>query len=345
MSEEFYGQVEIQKSLTETDTTILLNGQNGKIRVGGHGSDGEISLYRREADFSPSDDEEPSIVIKGRQGYIQTYSFKTGNSVLQGYNDTLILGETPSEDDHTAFLPGTDLPGTDDMPTPSAAIALRGDRGDILLGCVDKSGDLKIRNGDNQQTMHLEGDGANLWMGGNGRDGDIILFPADAVDVYDPVVGHDLSKATIHLDGDAGDITLSNGDCAEEFDASEAEKVDPGTVMVIEQEDRLQQSTKAYDKKVAGVISGAGNQKPGIILGRQESQDSRMPLALTGKVYCKVDASYAAIEVGDLLTTSNTPGHAMKASNPVWSFGAVIGKALKSLEKGTGLIPILVALQ
>ena len=70
-----------------------------------------------------------------------------------------------------------------------------------------------------------------------------------------------------------------------------------------------------------------------------------MPIALMGKVYCKVDASYGAIEVGDLLTTSPTPGHAMKADDPLKAFGAVIGKALQPLELGQGLIPILIALQ
>jgi hypothetical protein len=67
--------------------------------------------------------------------------------------------------------------------------------------------------------------------------------------------------------------------------------------------------------------------------------------ALRGKVYCKVDARYAAIEVGDLLTTSASPGHAMKASEPLKAFGAVIGKALSPLQEGQGLIPVLVALQ
>ena len=70
-----------------------------------------------------------------------------------------------------------------------------------------------------------------------------------------------------------------------------------------------------------------------------------MPIALIGKVYCKVDTSYGAIEVGDLLTTSPTSGHAMKARDPLKAFGAVIGKALRSIENGAGLIPILVSLQ
>ena len=75
------------------------------------------------------------------------------------------------------------------------------------------------------------------------------------------------------------------------------------------------------------------------------SDRSRAPVALVGKTFCKVDASEAAIDVGDLLTASSTPGHAMKATDPRRAFGAVIGKALRPLRTGTGLIPILVTLQ
>jgi len=142
-----------------------------------------------------------------------------------------------------------------------------------------------------------------------------------------------------------GDILLSNADCAEDFDVFEADTIEPGTVMIFGEEDSLQQSQYAYDKRVVGVISGAGNYKPGIILDKQESRMNRKPVALMGKVYCKVDASYASIEVGDLLTTSDTPGHAMKANDPLKSFGTVIGKAMKPIKEGQGLIPILVALQ
>jgi hypothetical protein len=105
------------------------------------------------------------------------------------------------------------------------------------------------------------------------------------------------------------------------------------------------QCTDAYDKKVAGIVSGAGNKKPGIILDKKPRQQNRMPVALMGKVYCKVDAQHSPVEIGDLLTTSPTPGHAMKAKDPLKAFGAVIGKALQNLRNGQGLIPVLVSLQ
>ena len=71
----------------------------------------------------------------------------------------------------------------------------------------------------------------------------------------------------------------------------------------------------------------------------------RAPVALCGKVFCKVVADDGAIAVGDLLTTSGTPGHAMKAADAARAFGAVIGKALAPLKAGRGMVPILVALQ
>jgi hypothetical protein len=142
-----------------------------------------------------------------------------------------------------------------------------------------------------------------------------------------------------------GDVTLNNMDCAEDFDICGTEEIEPGTVMVIEVEGALKTSRSAYDKRVAGVVSGAGTLKPGIVLGRQEPQGKRMPIALLGRVYCKVDANSSPIEVGDLLTTSPTPGHAMKVLDPPKAFGAVIGKALRPLETGRALIPILIALQ
>lgn len=142
-----------------------------------------------------------------------------------------------------------------------------------------------------------------------------------------------------------GDIRLANADCAEDFDSIDDESTIPGTVMAIDRGGLLKPSNIAYDKRVAGVISGAGGYKPGMILDRKTMKGNRVPIALLGKVFCKVDAQYFPIEVGDLLTTSPTLGHAMRADDPFKAFGSVIGKALQSWRTGQGLIPILVTLQ
>jgi hypothetical protein len=142
-----------------------------------------------------------------------------------------------------------------------------------------------------------------------------------------------------------GDIRLANADCAEDFNIGTGVSVEPGTVMVLGGEGALFPSQHAYDKCVAGVVSGAGDYKPGIVLDKQQSESNRQPIALLGKVYCKVDARHSPIEIGDLLTTSSTPGYAMKVDEPLKAFGTVIGKALRGMKVGQGLIPILIALQ
>ena len=142
-----------------------------------------------------------------------------------------------------------------------------------------------------------------------------------------------------------GDIRLTNADFAEDFDTNEAETIEPGMVVVVGDEGKVRQSNIAYDKRVAGVISGAGSYRPAIVLDTQPTGPHRKPVALLGKVFCNVDATYAPIEIGDLLTTSATLGHAMKAEDPVRAFGSVIGKALRSHKEGRGLIPILISLQ
>jgi hypothetical protein len=142
-----------------------------------------------------------------------------------------------------------------------------------------------------------------------------------------------------------GDILLGNADCAEEFDASPSNTVEAGSVMILGADGALEACRTPYDKRAVGVVSGAGDYRPAITLDKKNDAPNRIPLALIGKVYCKVDGSFGAIEPGDLLTTSSTPGHAMKAIDQVRSFGAVIGKALERYEGGLGLIRILVALQ
>src|SRR5271166_1902243 len=140
-------------------------------------------------------------------------------------------------------------------------------------------------------------------------------------------------------------VTLAGGDCAEQFDTHGATSPEPGTIMVIDDGGKLRMSHGAYDKRVAGVVSGAGEYRPAIVLDRRASSEGRVSVALVGKFYCKVDADPASVTVSDLLTTSERPGFAMKATDTAQAFGAVIWKALKPLGTGQDMIPILVALQ
>jgi hypothetical protein len=196
--------------------------------------------------------------------------------------------------------------------------------------------DLRMFDSQGRQVFHFDSNRALLDIGPNaangGVEGDLRIWGADG-------------EPKIHLDGGTGDIKLLGADCAEDFDVSEVETAEPGTVMVIAQESALKPSEQPYDKRVAGVVSGGEGYKPGIILDKKKFEADRIPVALMGKVACKVDARSTPIEVGDLLTTSSTSGHAMKAADPFKAFGAVLGKALRPLKGGQGLIPVLVALQ
>ena len=150
-----------------------------------------------------------------------------------------------------------------------------------------------------------------------------------------------------------GQINPAGGDLAEEFDA--IAQSEPGNVMVINNEGNLEPCYASYDRRVAGIVSGAEGYKPGMVLDSQEEEQEnrqhknlakkpRLTVALTGKVYCKVDATQSPIDIGDMLTTSSTKGHAMKVDEPTKAFGAVIGKALRPLRNGMGIIPVLVGL-
>ena len=124
--------------------------------------------------------------------------------------------------------------------------------------------------------------------------------------------------------------------------------IEPGMVVSIDPANpgKLLLSSQAYDRRVAGIISGAGGVKPGMVMSQEGTiAHGSHPVALSGRVYCLVDASQGAIEPGDLLTTSNIPGYAMKVADPAKAQGAIIGKAMTPLTKGKGLVLVLVSLQ
>lgn len=63
------------------------------------------------------------------------------------------------------------------------------------------------------------------------------------------------------------------------------------------------------------------------------------PIAQIGRVPTKVDGSFGPIKAGDYLTTSSTPGHAMKLTGP----GMALGVALEDFAgDGKGLITVFV---
>jgi hypothetical protein len=241
-------------------------------------------------------------------------------------------------------------------------------------------GEVSVRKSDGAETIVLDGSGAQIsTYGSDGLEqirlwglgyGEILLKDSSVANLTAVRLSANgtgggllqLSKsdgtATITLDADvAGEgrittqvIQITGGsDLSEKFDVTPVhDELKAGLIVSIDPENpgRLVTSSTAYDRTVAGIISGAGGVKPGMLMGQAgTAADGKHPVALSGRVYCWMDADQGAIRPGDLLTTSSTPGHGMKVTDHAQAQGAIIGKAMSSLEKGKGLVLVLVSLQ
>ena len=221
-------------------------------------------------------------------------------------------------------------------------------------------GKLVIANNSNDNKIYLEG-----W----GRDGvinaDEMLitgqFPyslprltllADTTYLTGNVgIGTSTPAAKLDVAGmvKASVVQITGADFAEKFEVRETKgRREPGMVVAIDPENAgtLVLSTTAYDRRVAGILSGAGGINPGMLMSQPGTMaDGHHPVAISGRVYVWADASNGPIVPGDLLTTSNKPGHAMKVTDYRKAQGATIGKAMTELRKGRGLVLTLVTLQ
>lgn len=161
-------------------------------------------------------------------------------------------------------------------------------------------------------------------------------------------IGTPSPSTALHVVGDltvTGNVSAKYQDLAEWVPARE--RLASGTVVVLDESEanHVTASKRAYDTKVAGVISG----RPGLILG--EKGTGKALVATTGRVKVRVDARRGPIRIGDLLVTSDHPGAAMR-SEPVdvagvtmHRPGTLIGKALENFPEGEGEILVLLSLQ
>jgi hypothetical protein len=141
-------------------------------------------------------------------------------------------------------------------------------------------------------------------------------------------------------------IITGGADLAEPFKMGSS-SVQKGSVVVIDDTHpgELKLSASAYDTRVAGIVSGANGINPGIALQQEGMVEGGQNVALTGRVYVLADATHGPIQPGDLLTTSDTPGHAMRVSDHARAQGAILGKAMSTLSEGKGMVLVLVTLQ
>jgi hypothetical protein len=136
----------------------------------------------------------------------------------------------------------------------------------------------------------------------------------------------------------------TGADYAEAVDVTgDRTQYEPGDILVIDPSTpgKFLKSTQAYSTLVAGIYST----KPGFVGRKQPASANEIPMAMVGRVPTKVSAENGPIKVGDLLVASSTPGRAMKGTDRSLLTGAVVGKALGSLDSGMGVIEVLVTLQ
>lgn len=208
----------------------------------------------------------------------------------------------------------------------------------------EEGGEIKLRRGDDVLTVEIDA----VHQVGDDMQGAIVRLSDAAGDeriILDAEYGSS-GKGRIITD----ELEITGGsDLSEQFDIESAStEVQPGVVVSIDPDHagRLCVSTTAYDRRVAGVVSGAGGVRTGMMMGQSGSlADGAHPVALSGRVYVRADVSNGAIKPGDLLTTSGRAGHAMKVIDHDKAHGAVIGKAMTELDDGTGLVLVLVNLQ
>lgn len=234
----------------------------------------------------------------------------------------------------------------------------------ITINGADGSGPVGIGTNNPGAKLHIRNDGGALRL--EGQNHTFIEFYPDGPDVRKGYIGYpcstcneltlrnEIPDAPIFLDGHTKTkvLEITGGS-----DLSESSNVisktpglqpEPGMLVSIDPEnsERLMITQEARDKKVAGVISGANGINPGMVM-RQEGTlaDGKYPIALVGRVHVKADASFGAIEPGDMLTSSPVPGYAMKVRDFERAQGAIIGKAMSGLDEGQGFVWVLVNLQ
>lgn len=289
-----------------------------------------------------------------RIGSGQTATYLAGTIALDG-SDT---------NNGLVYTPNSGLPGINYSQGPFLYGYDGGALGAVFPNTVclswDYSGNVWVSNNFSADSLTVRGNfaqinGANAangagpidaYIGGNGSGSDVQIGSMNSSIAN--VAFYNWGNGTyMHIFCSA--ITIEGGaDVAEPFEVSSPSgEIPQGSVVVIDEENPglLKVSSQPYDTRVAGVLSGANGINPGIQMQQQGLLEGGKNVALTGRVYVLADAASGAIKPGDLLTTSATPGHAMKVSDRAKAQGAILGKAMTGLKEGQGMVLVLVTLQ
>lgn len=302
-----------------------------------HITGGQYNLLNTEGDFKIGNDHhrlKMGVALKGKGA---------GNSFIRASNQLNLAAGSVHPDDGV-WIDGLGRVGIGNH-YPKSQLDVKGRNNWDL---TNTEGDFRI--GNNEHRLKI---GVSLEGGGQGNvhmrsaTGAIILGSKNRETL---IVTDQGARVDGTMTAKVVEIT-SGADLSESFDVQSSQTdltPAPGLVVCIDPNHpgELVICNQSYDHTVAGVISGAGGVQPGMVMGQSGSEaDGEYPVALTGRVYVQADASTAPIRPGDLLTTADLLGHAMKITDHEQAQGAILGKAMSSLDEGQGLVLVLVSLQ
>jgi len=314
------------------DVLVELDGADRALNLGGAGDDGDIFISNEAGKRTihlGGEDARISLGGQGNDGDIFIKNSGGKHTIHLGGDDARIsLGGHGKDGD--VFVRGKDGKDTVHINGAERSIIVKNEEGNPLIHLDGTAPDLAEGFAALGTPVYFNGEKGIINLGSVGNPGKLM------------VKGGDL-RSSVEIDGEAGDVVLRNRDCAEDFPVASRDATDPGTVLVVDDEGRLETCKKACDSRVVGVVSGAGDFRPAIIMGRDGSAEVSAPIAMAGRVFCKVAAEDAPVAPGDLLTTSSVPGHAMRLPESGGNTcGCLIGKALEPIASGRALIPIMV---
>jgi hypothetical protein len=255
--------------------------------------------------------------------------------------DTIFYSTSSGATGNTTELMRVKTGGTVGIGTANPGFKL-----DVQGGSINASGGLCIAGDCRTAWSQVGGGGgSSQWT----TSGTSIFYNSGNVGI-----GITNPNVKLYVAGDGrftGSLTVDGNLAAKYQDLAEwvpaTEQFSAGTVVVLDETtpNQVTSSNSSYDTRVAGVVSA----QPGIALG--EKSDNKVLVATTGRVRVRVDASKSPIRIGDLLVTSDVPGTAMKSEpmsiggRKLHAPGTLVGKALEPLEKGSGMILVLLSLQ